>query len=72
MIYIDFLFFLEGGEGARLSILFRFVRNDRNISYQFKKQNKTKQSVSSLIKKIKVGIKKIKERKPGMSLGFKA
>ena len=27
----------------RLSIPFRFVRNDRNISYQFKKQNKMKQ-----------------------------
>jgi len=28
---------------VKLSILFRFVWNDRNISYQFKKRNKTKQ-----------------------------
>jgi hypothetical protein len=28
---------------SRLSIPFRFARNDRNIPYQFKKQNKTEQ-----------------------------
>ena len=34
-----FVSVFEGSE-SRLSIPFRFVRNGRNISYQFKKQNK--------------------------------
>jgi hypothetical protein len=45
-IFIYKIYFKNQSLELRLSIPFRFTRNSRNIPYQFKKRNKTKQFLS--------------------------